>query len=416
MSVFKRRKCTECSKDYRDTTMVKKGGKEAPPPCTCGAATRYLPSWHLCVKLPDKNGVMKQHKESAPTKEEAKNREAELLSKRGKGEVFSKPKDSSYLSASIAFLAWVDEREDEGKLAPGSAKSYRDRTNNHLTPFFTGRDIRHLEWEDVDEYREFRRKQIIPQGQRGAGNAPSNATINREIATLKRLLSVAVQKRIINHHLLGDYELLKENNERERFLTHEEIDMLLNECARKRPSVLTQGKEYPVYPAHLRVIVMLGLNTGLRIEGVLTLRWEEIDFRRNEIVKVVKHHRSGDCKPVHIPMTKAIRDELQVWRARNGVTQMTGPVFPSKKKPGEAMRITSNFGLSRVLKAAGIEDFTFHDFRHTFCTLFLEEYPDKIEILRKIVGHSSSYMTRRYAHITERATHEAMAEFSVGGK
>jgi integrase len=415
MSVYKRRLCGACGKEYHDQTVAKKGGKETPPLCSCGAETRYLAKWCVCVKLPGKDGVMKPHKKSVGTKEEAKAYEASLIDRKSKGEVFSKPKDTTYLHAAKIFLDWVDEREAEGKLAPGSASSYRYRTRVHLTPFFTGKDIRNIEWEDVDEYKQYRRTQIIEEG-RGKGGYPTNATINREIATLKRMMSIAVQKRIIKHSLLVDYELLREDNERERYLTHTEIDKLLAECSRRRMSVLTSEKEIAVYPAHLRIAAILGLNTGLRIDGVLTLRWEEIDWDRNEIVKMVKHHRDGAAKPVRIPMTPTLRDELKKWKARSNVVRAKGYVIPSPKKPGDHIKITSNFGLQRALAAVGIEDFTFHDFRHTFCTLFLEAFPDKIEVLRKIVGHSSSYMTRRYAHITERSTHAAMADFTIGGQ
>lgn len=415
MAVYKRRLCTACKKEFQDATITKKGNKEMPPPCSCGAEARYMKKWTAEVKVPDKTGTLKKRKESFPTKDEARQWETEMLSKRDKGEVFSKKQDTTFLGAAQVFLAWCDEREAEGKLADGSAKSYRERTNNHLIPYFAGRDIRHIEWEDVNEYRKHRRTQVIEKG-RGKGQTPSDATINREVAALKRLLAIAVQKRIIPHHNMTDYEMLNEDNERERFLTHEEIDNLIEECAKTRPSKCYPGKEIPLYPDYLRVVLIVALNTGLRIGGVLTLKWEEIDWKRNEIVKIVKHHRSKKKEPVHIPMTTVLRDELLAWRARDGVTKLTGWVFPSPKKPGIHVQTTSNFGLPRALRGAKIEDYTFHDNRHTFCTLFLEEYPDKIEVLRKIVGHSSSYITRRYAHITERATHAAMANFSIGNR
>lgn len=412
MSVYKRRVCSVCGKEYRDQTISRRGNKETPAPCQCGGEAKYRPGWQVEVKVLQKDGSLKPRRKTCKDKAEAEAFEASLKDGRAKGEVFSRPKDSSFLTGAKTFLGWVDEREKEKKLAPGSAKSYRERVNNHLIPYFGGMDLRNIEWEDVDEYRKHRFSQIILEG-RGKGNPPTPATINREVAALKRLLSIAVQKKILKHHNLTDYEMLNEDNERERFLTQDEIGRLLAECSRTRQSVLNPDRTIPVYPPHLRMIVVLALNTGLRIDGVLTLRWEEIDWRRNEIVKMVKHHRNKPAKPVHIPMNPALREELKTWQARHGIVTMKGYVIPSTKKPGEHILITSNFGLGRALKRAQIEDFTFHDFRHTFCTHFLEQYPDKIEVLCKIVGHTSSYMTRRYAHITERATHAAMAEFSL---
>jgi len=194
----------------------------------------------------------------------------------------------------------------------------------------------------------------------------------------------------------------------DRHLSDEEIGKLYGECLHK------------LAPKHLLPIVTLMLNTGLRIEGVLTLRWEEIKWKAGvsdeagnvsgEIQKIVK-----GSKKVHIPMTTELRESLTQWRIKDGVQKVTGWVFPSTKKPDSHMLVTSNFGLGAALSRAGIKDCTNHTLRHTFATRFLEQFPEHIETLRDILGHSSSYITRRYAHLTAKTKHLTMAGFKVTG-
>jgi integrase len=404
--VFKRRLC-ECGRDYRDATVAKKGNKEAPPACAaCGGATRYLPSWYCAVKLPGVDGKLKTHKKSFPTKAKAEAWETEMMSLRNKGEVFEK-KDTTFRAAAAIFLKWVDRQEQDNRLAKGTARMYRDKTNTYLIPFFGEMDLKKLDETDIDDYIEARRETpYYTKTKKGVvvkEKFPVNATLNREIATLKRVCSVAVEKKLMRFNPAQDYKLFREGS-RERFLSREEVARLLEECKTE----------------HLRFAVVLALNTGLRIDGVLTLRWDEIDFRRNEIVKIVKHHRSKPAKPVRVPLTASLRSELKLRRLKTGGSAFVFPSPVTEDREGNVrgdchIRPDADIGFKTACKRAGIEDFRFHDLRHTFCTLFLEEFPDKLEVLCEIVGHTSSYMTKKYAHITDRARHEAMANFDIAG-
>jgi integrase len=410
MAVVKRRLCTsrDCKKEFRDRVVYKKGNKESPPTCSCGAPTRYLPNWYVIVYIPVPGSkARKRRLKPFPTKAEAEAYEGEIKSQKAKGEVFGVTKDTSFASCAEAFIKWVNKMEADNQLAPGTARMYRDKTNTYLTPFFGKLNALQVTDDDIDRYIDRRRETpYYTKIDRKTGEVisrkfPTNSTMNKEIATLKRMYSVCKEKKILKYDPVEDYKLFTET-ERERYLLEDEIEQLLLWC--KTP--------------HLRLAVVVALNTGLRVHGVLTLRWDEIDWRNNEIVKVVKHHRSKAPRPVRIPMTDELKAEL---KARKKEVVDSAYVFPAIRthdsdgnpRGDVHIRPDADIGFQTACKNAGIEDFRFHDLRHTFCTNFLEQNPDKIQILSEMVGHSSRDMTRRYAHVTNRARHQAMKNFSI---
>lgn len=380
MSIFRRRLCQSCGASSRDSKLLKKL-----PPCgKCGASTAYTPKWYISVRVQTAGGRRGITRAVSTDYNEAVAEERRLLSDRDQGAIVTIAK-TDFPSAAVSFLRWVDIQESQGKISRDTARPYRYRLRGHLSSFFCGYDIRNIDHCAADAYVEKRQTDEV---------AP--ATINRELATLKKLLAVAVQKKVVPQHSLVGYTLLPEDNERDVYLTSTQADALLRECAEPR------------YPSHLYPIVLLALNTGLRKDGCLSLLWEEIDWKRGEIVKRVK-----GGKRVRVPITSALRAELERWRSRGGVLRVQGPVFPSPVT-GKPMLVTSQFGFETACAAAGLEGFTFHGLRHSMATLFLEQHPDQIETLRDILGHSGSYMTRRYAHLTDKTKHEAMGNFQIG--
>lgn len=381
MAVFKRRLCTVCGHGVQDARLVK-----VLPPCSkCGGATTYAPSWYVSVRVRTPAGFQKVTKAAGSTKEAAVQEERRLLGERDNGAVERPGAKTDFPHVAATFETWVEERKSQGKLAEGSARSYGYRLSAHLTPFFGRTDVRQIDHEAADRYVRARR---------ASGCRP--ATINREVATLKRLLSIAVKKRLISVNPLLGYELLPEDNCRDVHLTREQIAKLLKEA------------QQPRYPEHLYPLLVVALHTGLRREGCLTLRWEEIDWKRGEMTKVVKGGTT-----VHVPLTAQAKQTLETWRDRGGVQRVSGFCFPSPKT-GKAMLVTSEFGFKAACKAVGLS-LHWHDLRHTFATLFLEQFPDQIETLRVLLGHTSAYITRRYAHITDRTRHETMRNFEIGG-
>jgi integrase len=100
-----------------------------------------------------------------------------------------------------------------------------------------------------------------------AGKSRTDATVNREMSTLRHMLNKAMEWGMLekNPFNKGSKLMLKENNHRLRFLTESEVDALLKACT-----------DLKTHSPHLRPLVETALNTGMRRGELLSLKWEQI--------------------------------------------------------------------------------------------------------------------------------------------
>lgn len=380
MAVWKRRVCQACGKQHQDNN-VPRALEVKPPPCKkCGGATKYSEMWYVSLSLNGEPYV----KAVSIKKKEAEEHEASLKTARANGENLGGVKPLPFPEATKIFLRWVDDRERLSMISSGTADSYRRRAEHHLEPFFRGYDIKQIDYDAADSYRDMRIE---------AGAAYS--TINKEICILQRIISVCLQKKKIRFNPLSGYEGLPEDGRRTRFLSKPEISQLLEKCQEE------------CRPPHLYPMVMVALETGLRRDGVMGLQWEHISFENNEIKRTVK----GGVK-VSIPMTSRLRGVLQAWRASQRVVGLSGYVFPSPNDRTKPLCQHTRFGYDTVCRDLGFTDVTFHTLRHTFATHFISATKD-IHLLAKILGHSTTYITEIYAHVIEESKQQGIALFEA---
>ncbi len=97
---------------------------------------------------------------------------------------------------------------------------------------------------------------------RGRQAQVSNATVNREVACLKYIFTKAIEWGIVKKNPGKKVKFLRERNTRLRYLDEKKIGRLHDACAE-----------------HLKPIVIVALNTGMRKEEILSLQWKDLDFR-----------------------------------------------------------------------------------------------------------------------------------------
>lgn len=127
--------------------------------------------------------------------------------------------------------------------------------------------------------------------------------------------------------------------------------------------------------------VVLALETAMRRSELLALRWEHIDLPRQ--TALLPDTKNGTPRTVPLSTTAV---ELLRSLPRN----ISGKVFPIKY-------FTLDAAFKRAVKRAGLEDFHFHDLRHTAITAMAEKLPNLIE-LSAVTGHKSLSMLKRYYH------------------
>jgi integrase len=149
---------------------------------------------------------------------------------------------------------------------------------------------------------------------------------------------------------------------------------------------------------HLPLFI-IALNTGMRIGEIMGLRWKNVDL---------EHGIISICE-VYCQKLNAVKPTTKSQRPRQiGINPVVNALLVELKRTsksefvmqGEGYR-TRAYHFSRIVKAAcrhaGVQEITFHDFRHTFATQFVMNN-GSIHALSGTLGHTAATMTTRYAH------------------
>ncbi len=205
---------------------------------------------------------------------------------------------------------------------------------------------------------------------RGLKGASNNKTLN----VLKAMFSKAVEWEMVEADVLKKIRKVKmlPENKRLRYLSQEECRDLINACDQ-----------------HLRPIVITALNTGMRKGEILKLKWDtHIDLKHGFIL--LDKTKNGERR--EIPINSTLRSTLQGLTRRLDVPY----VFydPTSGKPYQDVK--RSFG--SALRRAKIQDFHFHDLRHTFASHLVMAGVDLTSVSR-LLGHKDIKMTLRYSHL-----------------
>ncbi len=166
-------------------------------------------------------------------------------------------------------------------------------------------------------------------------------------------------------------KLYKESEGRERSLTPEQAKQLLDEL-----------------PPHLRDMVLFTLMTGLRQANVLGLEWARVDLDRGHAW--IDSSTSKNRHPISVPLNK---DAIEILLRQVG--KHPERVFTYKGKP---VTNANTRAWRDALKRAGIEDFRWHDLRHTWATWHRRAGTPTHE-LQRLGGWRTASMVERYAHL-----------------
>lgn len=210
----------------------------------------------------------------------------------------------------------------------------------------------------------------------------SGATVNRYLATLSHMLSIAVKEwRLIDRNPLRDVGKKKESRGRVRFLDDTERRALLAACENSTWTGLYG-------------LVLLALTTGARRGELLALRWADVDLNRDIPRAIVRVSKNGD--PRVLPLIGTALGELRVLKAQADPNSH----FVFARKGADVPYRSFDGHWYRALAAAGIRDFRFHDLRHT-CASYLASQGASLLEIADVLGHRTMAMVKRYSHLTK---------------
>lgn len=219
----------------------------------------------------------------------------------------------------------------------------------------------------------------------------SNATVVRYLAALSTAFSVAVREwGWIDDNPVRKVTKPREPRGRVRFLSTDERNRLLKACENSDCSAL--------HP-----IVVLALSTGMRQGEILNLTWKDIDLEKGRIT--LHETKNGERRTV--PLTGRA---LELVESHSKVRRLkTSLVFPSR---GGKTPLSIRKPWLGALKEAEIEDFRFHDLRHSAASYLAMNGATLAEI-SEILGHKTLQMVKRYAHLSESHTAGVVARMNA---
>lgn len=141
---------------------------------------------------------------------------------------------------------------------------------------------------------------------------------------------------------------------------------------------------------HIRPMIILSLNTGMRQGEIFSLRWENINFEHAMLTIEGAYAKSGRTR--HIPLNTEALQVLKSWRE-----QSENPELVFVNKDGQRFD-NVNKAWRGILNAANITNFRWHDMRHHFASRLVMVSVD-LNTVRELLGHSDMSMTLRYAHL-----------------
>ncbi len=246
-----------------------------------------------------------------------------------------------------------------------------------LNEFFKDKELREITPLMVERFRKSRLK---------AGNTKS--TCNRYLQLLKKMFNVAGEEGYAEENPIQKVKLFSEKDVlRERILTEEEEERLLKESA-----------------DHLRPILILALNTGMRRGEILNLKWSQVDFTERKIV--VEKTKSQKFR--FLPMNSTVYNELRRLKAKNAQNPFV-LLNPETGKP----YVDVMTAFKAACRRAGVEGLRFHDLRYTFASRLVKRGADIVTV-QTLLGHSTVTLTQRYTHADDERKREAVELLSRG--
>ena len=296
---------------------------------------------------------------------------------------------------------WMDEWFENVakiKVRPSSHQTYKGYIDNHIKPNIGNIPLEKLTTMDLQKfYRKLltkgRVERIESKEQPKGLSAKTVRNINQVISSA---MDLAVTQKIILTNPTNACELPKVEHQEMQTIPAEQLQAFLDEA-----------RATGVYEMYY-----IELATGLRRGELLGLKWQDIDWK-NGIIKVRRQVARVDGQIVEVSLKtknsyRAVtisQQAIEVLKQQKAKTYDTY-VFPSPNG-GPISPDSVNNMLKRVLERAGIPKVRFHDLRHTFATIALQNGVD-IKTVSSMLGHfSAGFTLDTYAHVTTSAQKEA---------
>jgi len=259
-----------------------------------------------------------------------------------------------------------------------------------LKAFFGNRLVSSITTKSLADYKEDRRSQFRANKDDQKRRQLTQTTVKRELPTMRRMMRHALRAGWVTNDVFAGARVIETSKEvaRQRVLSRtEEVELLAackgewkREYTRKINGVdRTVNATFTIDNRHLKTMIMLALDTGMRRGEILKLRWRDIDFSTGVVTVVGTHTKTERERKV--PLSERVATELKEMRPLSK-SEGPFPYFDMKRAFATAKRL------------AGINDLRFHDLRTTAGDRMAKVYP--LTTVSKILGHAQYQTTLKF--------------------
>jgi integrase len=264
-----------------------------------------------------------------------------------------------------------------------TADRERFTIRKHLNQYFGDRKLNGLTTKDIEDFKRSR-------------HAASRGTLNRELDTLKAMLTCAVKWNYISKSPANQVSKVPNPPQPPVFLNAVDCGRLLQACAHSRNVCLHS-------------FVATALYTGLRKDELFHLEWDDIDLEQNT-VRIVNKTRLDWHTKSYTSRTIPISHNLKEILAAHPKHPDSSFVFYNRN--GTRFHDIRN-GFNNALKRAGLPHITIHALRHTFASLLIMGGAD-LPAVQRLLGHRDISTTMRYAHLAPDHLHRTVEKLDFG--
>jgi len=254
---------------------------------------------------------------------------------------------------------------------------------------------------DITPARIIECRDVLLNGKTKRGRQREPATVVRYMSALSHAFTVAVNEwGWLEDNPMRKVKKPTESRGRVRFLSDDEQDKdVLLEGERTRLLTACEGSSNKyLYP-----VVVLAISTGMRQGEIMSLQWSDVDLKAGAIVL----HETKNGERRRVPLAgKALQLLIGLSKVRDIKSKLLFPSNTNKEKPIDLRK-----PWLKAMEQAEIENFKFHDLRHSAASYLAMNGASLAEIA-DVLGHKTLQMVKRYAHLSDAHTASIVASMN----
>lgn len=251
---------------------------------------------------------------------------------------------------------------------------------------FKAKNLSEITPSSIEKYKTIR----INQG-------ATKSTVNRELTTLKHTFNKAREWKYLEEspaRFVRKFRYEKTSS-KIRSLSNDEITKILK-------TLETQTQKPKDMRLVLKRIILMAVNTGMRLTEILTAKWE--DLRLKERLIYTKTIKGGSLRVRSIPLNRCSYNIITASR------RVGEYIFSPSKKPISKSYVSHTF--LRLVRKSRIAPACFNDLRHTFASHLGEAGTDE-RTIAELLGHSSTRTTWIYTHLSREHLKKAVEKLDL---